>query len=287
MVERIYRWLNDNPGWIGVAWSTWHSFNANNGSITAAAIAYYALFSLFPLILFAVALSSFFIESNEAQARILAAVTSYLPAAGGLVRRNIEMVSHSRSAAGLLAVVSFLWSASGVFGTINHAVARAWKVSQPLPFWQSRLLALSLAAIVGLLLVLSLLSPAALGLLQTLVTVLGLKVPGGTNLVTTVLSASVGVLTFGIVYWLVPNTPVTWNTVWPGAVLAGVGWELGKDVFAWYLRSGFARFSLVYGSLGAVVALLLWTYLSATIVLLGAELNAAIDRRQLSRKAPS
>ncbi len=284
MLDQIYHWLDEDPGWIGLAWSAWRSFSSNRGSIIAAAIAYYTLFSLFPLILFAIALSSFLIDPAQAQARILEAVGQYLPVAGDTVRRSIGVVMQRRSTAGLLAMLSLLWSASGVFGAISQAMDRAWGVTQPRPFWQSHLLALTLATIVGLLLVLSLFAPAFLGALQALGALWGFHPPGGVRLATTVLTIVLGVLTFMLIYRVVPNTRVSWRATWPGAVLAGIGWEVGKETFAWYLHSGLARFSLVYGSVGAIVALLLWSYLSGTVVLFGAELNAAIGRRQATRR---
>jgi membrane protein len=200
-----------------------------------------------------------------------------------LVRSNVQAVLSARGTVGLLATITFLWSASGVFGTIILATNRAWGISQPRPFWQSRALVLSVTAVAGLLLSLSLLSPFVFGFLQALNGALPFHLPGGTRLMTTLFFLAFGTATFTIIYALAPNTRVTWRSVLPGAVLVALGWEIGKDLFAWYLKSGFARFSLVYGSLGAVITLLLWAYVSGMIVILGAELNAAIGRRHLKQ----
>jgi membrane protein len=86
-------------------------------------------------------------------------------------------------------------------------------------------------------------------------------------------------LTFLSLYRWVPNTKVYWWEAAWGAAVAALGWELVNRGFSWYLTSGLARYQLVYGSLGAVIALLLWLYLSALIVLYGAHLSAAIAQR--------
>lgn len=82
---------------------------------------------------------------------------------------------------------------------------------------------------------------------------------------------------FALVYRFVPNDRISWRDVWPGALLAAFLFEVAKNAFAWYLAN-FANYSLVCGSLGAVIAFLFWSYLSALILLLGAELASEYSR---------
>ena len=82
---------------------------------------------------------------------------------------------------------------------------------------------------------------------------------------------------FALVYRYVPHTRLTWGDVWPGAGLAAVLFEASKNLFAWYLAS-FANYSLVYGSLATVIVFLLWTYISALVLLVGAEFAAVYTR---------
>jgi membrane protein len=82
---------------------------------------------------------------------------------------------------------------------------------------------------------------------------------------------------FILIYRTMPRAAVDWQDVWPGGLAAGIVWEVAKQLFAWYLGN-FARYGLVYGSVGAIIAFLFWCYLSAMILLLGAELTAEYSR---------
>jgi membrane protein len=83
---------------------------------------------------------------------------------------------------------------------------------------------------------------------------------------------------FTFIYKIVPHRHMTWRQVWPGAMVASILFEIGKQLFAWYL-STFANFSLVYGSIGAVIALVTWSYYAAIVLLVGAVLNAVLTRQ--------
>ncbi len=82
---------------------------------------------------------------------------------------------------------------------------------------------------------------------------------------------------FCLVYGLMPNRILVWSRIWPGALLASVLFEIGKQVFAWYL-STFAHYNAVYGSIGAVIALVTWSYYAAIVLLIGAQLNAVLSQ---------
>ncbi len=84
-------------------------------------------------------------------------------------------------------------------------------------------------------------------------------------------------LVLTLLYRYVPRSRTRWRAIIPGALLGSIGWELSRAVFAWYLEN-LATYNAVYGSLGAVIALLIWTYLSLALLLFSAELSAALDR---------
>ena len=85
--------------------------------------------------------------------------------------------------------------------------------------------------------------------------------------------AVVSVIAFLVIYRFVPRASVRWRDVWPGALMAGLAWEAARRAITWYLVNA-ARYSLVYGSLGAIMGFLLWSYASAMILLVGAEFTA-------------
>jgi membrane protein len=270
-------------GWLGVFERTHKSFLKHQGNANAAAVAYYTLFSVFPLTLLLIALGSFFLDPQQAQEAALAAVGAILPGAVDLVQTNIQQVLESRGTAGLIGIVGFVWAASGVFGGLSRAINQAWDVERPRPPWVERALAAGMVMLIALLFGLSLLSTAAFELVTRLSSVLlgeSQVSPGATvNLLSRLLPYLFTALLFSILYGILPSMRVAWAEVLPAALMAGFAWEVAKIGFAFYL-STFAVYNLVYGSLGAVIGLLVWSYLGAVIILLGAEFSVQYARRR-------
>jgi membrane protein len=270
-------------GWLGVCERTYKGFVSHQGNANAAATAYYTLFSVFPLTLLLISLGSFVLDSQQAQEAALAAIGAYLPAATELVARNIERVLQLRGTASIIGLVGFIWAASGVFGSLSRAINKAWDLERPRPAWAERALAGGLVLLVGVLFSLSLLSTAAFEVVARLAqAVLPQTEVGGLTLLelgSAILPYIFTVLLFSFLYAVLPSTTVRWREVLPGALLASFAWEVAKDGFTVYL-AGFSSYSLVYGSLAAVIAMLLWSYISAMIILLGAEFTVQYARRR-------
>ena len=272
-----------SKGWLGVGERSYKGFLTHQGNANAAAIAYYTLFSVFPLTLLFVSLGSFVLDSQEAQQAALTAVEVYLPAAVELVQRNIERVLQLRGTAGVIGVLGFIWSASGVFGGLSRAINQAWEIEQPRPAWAERALAAGMVLLIAVLFLLSLFSTAAFELVSRLSALLLGEAPVPPSFAMGVsgriLPYVFTMLFFSFLYTVLPSTPVAWGEVLPGALMASFAWEVAKNGFTVYL-SRFAAYNLVYGSVGAVIALLLWSYISAVILLLGAEFTVQYARRR-------
>jgi membrane protein len=282
-VKAIYRRANDlSGGSLDILRETFQRFNDARASEAAAGMAYYALFSLFPLLLALVAAGSFFLESERAYREVVDLVTQAIPVSRGLIERNIRRVLELRGTVGIVGLIGLLWSATGVFTILANHINRAWPEAETRNFLEKRLVALGMVGVLAGLLVLSLFSTAVLNLLPRL------QVPlwGGVSIYETSLWAIVSKLVPGLfislmflsLYRWVPNTEVKWSgAVW-AALVAAFAWEAVASAVTWYLSSGLARYELVYGSLGAVVALMFWIYISSLITLFGAYLSAAINR---------
>ena len=272
-----------SAGWLGVGERAYRGFVEHKGDINATAIAYYTLFSIFPLILGLISLGSFVLDSAEAQEAALALVAKYSPAVVELVEDNIQQVLTQRGTFGIIAALGFLWSATGVFGALSRAINAAWEVKRPRPVWAERALALGLVLLIALLFFLSLYSTVAFELVYRLSErLLGeTPWPAGSllSLVTAILPFVFTVLFFPLIYRVLPHAPVTWADVLPPAILASLVWEVAKYGFAFY-ATRFAFYSLVYGSLSAVVIFLLWSYISGVIILLGAEFSVQYASRR-------
>jgi membrane protein len=305
-VKRLQSWLDalfvntDQRlgGRLALLYRTWLAFAEDDGATMAASIAYYALFSSFPLLLLMLTFGSSVLASPDVQQVAIDLVERYVPAASELVLDNIGQVVRARNTVGVLALIGLFWSASGVFGAIYRAVNRAWGHGLPGSFWRRRLYGLAMIlGVGGLFLATTVYSTAISFVRGWRVPILGWQpfADAGVGRLFGWLSALVPLLAsvtiFCLVYRTVPRVSVTWREVWPGGVAAGLIWEGAKQLFTWYLGN-FARYSLIYGSVGAIIAFLLWSYLSGIILLLGAEFTAEYGRwrragRPVESRAPS
>jgi membrane protein len=260
------------------------AFNEDDGAAMSRSIAYYALFSLFPLLLVLVSFSSSILDLEETQQAILDLLERYQPASRELLEANIGHVLRAQSTIGILALLGLFWSASGVFTAIYRAVNRAWGNPKSELFWTEKLYGLAVVIVVGLFLIGTTVFTTLVDLVQNWhFPLLGwepLSDPQAARLwswLSAILPPLISVLTFIILYRTIPRNAVTWRDVWLGGLIAGLTWEAARRIYAWYLAN-FARYSLIYGSVGAIIGFLLWSYLSAMILLLGAEFTAQYSR---------
>jgi membrane protein len=286
-LETAFRWADKlSGGVLGVLKDALQRFGDARASQAAAGMAYYALFSLFPLLLSLVAAGSFILESEEAYRQAVGLVKEAIPISQELIEGNFQQVLRLRGPVGVVGLIGSLWSASGFFTTLAYHINRAWPEAELRNFFERRLVALGMVGSLAGLLALSLVLSAALNLLPRL------QVPlwGGVSVYETPLWAVLSnfvpwlftlSLFLGLYLW-VPNAPVERSAALWGALIAAVAWEVAANAFAWYLSSGLARYRVVYGSLGTVVALMLWIYISSWIILFGAHLSAAIAQRAFS-----
>jgi membrane protein len=284
-LDKLYDRLNQlTGGTLGILRRAFQSFGDAGSAQAAASIAYYAMFSLFPLLLGLVAGGSFILQSERAFQQVVDLVSSAIPVSQQLIRRNVREVLDMRGSVGLIALVGLFWSASGAFGTLARNVNDAWARAEDRGFLRQRLIAFAMIAAIAILLILSIASTTLLSVLPRIV----IPLAGGIAVRDTAIWQWVGSLVplllnlaiFMALYLWVPNTRVPRSAAFWAALVAAVAWEAAKRGFAWYLNSGLVRYELVYGSLGTVVALMFWIYLSSWIALFGAHLSAAIARHR-------
>jgi len=290
--KRIYTSTDKKlGGWLSLLRATGREFQNDDGSTMAAAIAYYALFSFFPVVLLMITVSSFFFTSATAQKEVIAWAERYIPTSGDLIRANIGQILRARGAVSLLAILSLLWSGSGIFSALDRAVNRAWNVTELRPFWRQKLLAFGMIVGAGGLLLISIVSTTFFNVIRRLrLPLTGWQLFGKwlmfPNLLSTLLPVTLTILIFLLLYRILPNTTVRWSDVWPGALLTSLGWELAKYLFTWYLAN-FASYNLVYGSVALLIAFLAWSYYTGLILILGAEFTAEFARTRRARKGSS
>jgi membrane protein len=284
-LENLYGRLDRRLGGVpSLLVRTALAFDQDDGPLVARSIAYYTLFAVFPAILALIVVASTVLNTAEVQEAVMGLVSEYMPMAYDLVAANIQNLLSARETVSLVALIGLIWSASGVFSAIFRAVNRAWGIPKSkLALWH-RVWGLVVILVVGAFFLLSLFIGPAVSLIRAWQgSVLGwqpLARPGTDRLVGW-LSALAPVLfsvcAFILLYRTTPRARVTWGDVWLGGLIAGLIWEAGKQIFAWYV-SNIATYSVIYGSVGAIIAFMLWSYLSGQLLLLGAEFTVVYSR---------
>ncbi len=248
-------------------------FFSHGGTQRAAAISFYALFSIFPIAILCVAVLGVVKHDDSARTQVVNFLLDRLPLTEDGGRRQLEraMLRVTRDVAGfsILGVFTLVFAASNVMGSIRQALNVAFRVQEDRPPVQAKLWDLFMVLVFGVLITLSL----ALTLLDSVVKKTDSGVVDALQSVGRVLPLAIAVLVFTGIFRLVPARRPRLRDIWPGVLVAAIGYELAKIGFAAYLQN-FANYGAVYASLGAVVAFLVFTYVVSFIALLGAEIAA-------------
>jgi len=240
----------------------------------AGSIAYYSLLSIFPLLLGVFSILGFFISSEIIQRQIFQFLEANLPASVDLIERNVTQIVQLRGTFGIISLLSLFWTGSAVFSAIGRAMNRSWGVRKPRPFYIRKLRDISLGLAITILFFLS------LGLTSFSSVILTIDI-SGMETMTHAVSRVLGFVTifavFILTYKFMPNVKTYWRFIWPGAFLAAVLFEIVRYLFIYYLGK-FASYELVYGSVASIIVLMVWIYLSAYTVVIGAEFSSAYSR---------
>ncbi len=288
-LPRWIQWLDRRAAGIpGILFTAIWQFFATRAVEASASIAYYFLFSLFPLLIFLVVVGSYFLEEGEVKHEIVIWLTNFFPTASDFIEQNLDVIIAQRRSAGITAVIGLLWAGSGAFNVLARNIDRAWFTARPRSFVSTRLVAFAMISVLVMLLFVSLFLSTAVSLLPLAERWLDGLVTDHNPLLaflrTTLSPLLLTLLMFTSLYRWIPNADVHWSEAFWGGVVATLGWRLAISGFGWYLTSGLTNFQVVYGSLGTVIVLLLWIFISSLITLFGAHLSAAIayHRRQVS-----
>ena len=245
-----------------------------------AAIAYYTVFSLAPVLLIVVAIAGLVFGDDAARGAIRAQISGLMGVASAdAIQGMIQNASNKNSGiiATVIGGVTLLVAASGVFLEMQTALNAIWKVGPSAGvvsnLVRARLQSLGLVMTLGFLLMVSLLISAALTALDSF---LANRLPGvhlALRAVSLVVSFGLITVLFAAIYKVLPDTDVAWRDVGIGAVVTALLFTLGKNVISLYIGS--SRIATTYGAAGALAIILVWIYYSSQIFLLGAEFTMA------------
>jgi YihY family inner membrane protein len=251
-------------------------FLEEDSLMVSGSIAYHSLLAIFPLLLLLLGISGIYIRRFELAGRLSVVLSRYLPVRTDIIMQNLVGIAHAYGRIGLLSFLLLLWSSSGVFVPLEKALNRAWEVPEGRPWWRSRLVALEMAFFVGCLILIAatfvgveiffrkrldaLLAPS----LHFLVVFLY-------HLLTALSSFTLALLMFVVLFERLPNRPMNLRHALPGALLTAILWETARWLFTLLLP--FFNYRQVYGSIGVMVSLMTWLYISSAVILFGAQVS--------------
>ncbi len=250
---------------------------AHRAASKGAALAFYTLFSMAPILVLVIAVAGFFYGAEAAQGQLLGQLRDLMGEQGA---EAIQLVlagarnEDSGMRAAIIATVLLLFGATSVFAELKDSLDEIWGVSKPVgsTWWEvarTRLLSFGLILVLGFLLMVSLVVSAALAILENYVGALWKDATVVLSWIAWAISFAVIAVLFGAIYKLLPRIRLSWRDVTIGAIGTAAMFELGKFLIGLYIgNSGVAN---SFGAAGSTIALLLWVYYSAQIFFLGAE----------------
>lgn len=278
VIRSAHRLDERTHGWLGILADAAREALKPSSAVITAAIAYFALFSLFPLTLLSISIASFNLGLLMDQQLIIQKLEFIAPALGQLLGKNIDEIIRARGAVSGIALVGLIWSASTIFYTLTQTLNVIWGNKRSRPVWKRRGLAiLFVLTFVGPALFLASFAGSLIANLSTWFPDQSIPIGGGISFV---LAIFLDVALFMVLYSMLPHGASTWREILPGAISAGLLWELAKKAFLFFVSTYISVSNLVYGSVTAIFAFLIWAYVSGLIFLFGAFLSVSYYQRK-------
>lgn len=264
-----------------IGWLTLCKYSETDGEQRAASFAYYAFFALFPLILLFISIGAMFVDPAAATNTIIDFVRAYIPVGSGeadVVTLTINGVMKTRNSAGLIAFLGLAWSALRFFQALVRGVNRAWGTHE-YAWWRIPIKNLGMIGIVASALLLGIIVPVIVKYVEwyywQFAFSFGAKIMVAFfKGLSWAISALVLFYGFSMFYKFAPRRKTSFSEVWLASVFVTFSLQALQVLFVLYAQS-FAHFNALYGTFGGVVALLMWIYLSGSIIILGGCLCAA------------
>ena len=248
-------------------------FFRDDGPTWAAAIAYYSLLSLFPLLLAAGSIASYFVDPKWAVLEATSLLGDFLPRGQAEIERIVKKTLDAGCGAGLLFILPLIWTGTLVFGAVTKALNVAFEVEKRYSFFKRMLVRLVMLLTLGAVFLLALSSSLLLRVLRYTVGIL----PFGSEIVFAVIvnavPAAFVLLAFFLSYRFLPTRRPGWRAALFGAVVAALLFLAAKPLFLGYVQA-LARHNVVYGSLAGIVGVVLWAWVVAMIGLFGGQITS-------------
>ena len=269
----------------GKAWS------ADNASRMAAALAYYTIFSIAPLLIIAIAIAGYIFGERAVTGQLFDQISGIVgEQAAGIVQEMVKSAQQSQSGVitSVLGVAALVWAASNLFNQFQQALNTIWHVDAAhtrgvLAFLWQRLVAIAMVIGMGVLMVASLVAITVISALSHVLQEVIPLVVEALPLTDIVASLLLMTLVCAVIFRVLPNARIAWRDVLGGAVLAAILFTFGKYLIGLYLAN--ASYASSFGAAGSLVVLLVWVYYSSQILLFGAEFTKVYAHTYGSRRA--
>jgi membrane protein len=276
---------------------TWQEFQSDEASQLGAALAYYAMFSIFPLLIILVSVFGLVLRSLGLGVTIESEILRVVEENFGqnmhdIIQAMLQTVKGRANIGLSIGLITLLFGASGVFQQLDASFNKIWKapkktgssniVGTITTALREKLFSFGMVLAVGFLMLISL---TLTGVSRVLLNVLqDVPVVGGAfgYFVGLLITVSLSTLVFALLFKYLPNTRVRWRDVWLGALLTAIIWEIAKRLLALYIEYSSRSFS-AYGAIGTILVLMIWVYFSSQVLFLGAEFTEVYSRSYGSR----
>lgn len=276
----MFAYFRAPVGWLEIIKRTVEDSRRDGCVGMAAQLAFYFFLALFPALIFLIALLGF-VPVGSVVDNALGGLGQFAPSdVVGLVRRQLNTAASSHGGLLTFGVVGAIWSSSAAMTAIISALNRAYDIEEWRPWWKRRviaiLLTLGLAAFILASLAIVMVGPAASQAIGRWLGV-GAAVAPVWNILQWPFAFLLVVFAIDLIYYFAPNADTEWVWMTPGSVLATTLWLLTSIGFKLYVGR-ISSFDAMYGAIGSVIVVMLWFYASGFAILVGAEMNAVIDK---------
>lgn len=272
-------------GW-DILWEARGAFIKDGCMNLSAALAFYTILSLIPFLFLIISAAGYLLgSSEEAHQMVVAFMDGFFPQASGLILKEVKAISQRAGVLGWVGILTMIWTASVIFSSLEFAMGVVFRVEKRRKFWKSRLLALSMIPGASVILLLSLFVTASTRVMENY----GLQVWEWGFSRSAFFDFLVGYLSpylvlaaaFTAIYKIIPNASISFRHAFSGGASCAFLFELAKHFFTWFVVRA-PKYNVIYGSMEAIVILVVWVSYSSIILLFCAEVVSAYRRRDVT-----